>query len=80
MHISFVFILDERVSTRFAIIGIVNHSNSFNGSVRLEFTSQFGLGCVEVDSSDEERLEWISGGVGVRVRIPQRQILVEDEV
>ena len=79
MHVSFVLILDERVSTRFAIVGIVNHSNSFDGSVRLEFSSQFRFGCVVVDPSDEERLEGISSSVGVRVRIPQRQILVDDK-
>ena len=75
MHVPFVFILDEGVSTGFARVGVIDHSDAFDRSVRLEFSSQFRFRCVVVDSSDEEGLEGISGGVGVRVRVPQSQIL-----
>ena len=77
VHVPFVFILDEGVTPRFARVGVVDHTDSFDRSVRFEFSSQFGFGSVVVDSSDEEGLEGIASGVRVRVGIPQRQVLRE---
>ena len=77
VHVPFVFILDEGVTPRFARVGVVDHTDSFDRSVRFELSSQFGFGSVVVDSSDEEGFEGIASGVRVRVGIPQRQVLKE---
>ena len=53
MHVALMLKLNKGVSPRLPGVFVRDHIDGLDRAVRLELSPKFGLGCVEVDASDE---------------------------
>ena len=74
MHVLLRLIFNERVSSWFLLLGVLDNADAFNVSVLLKLSLQFAFACVEIDSSNKQRLE---GVPDVPLRVPHSDLLLE---
>ena len=59
MHVLLMLILDESISSRLLLLGILDDVYALDGSILIKLSSQLALACVVVNSGDKQCLEGI---------------------
>lgn len=65
MHVFLLLKLYKAITPWLSRFGVRDHFDLLDWPVRLEFTAELGLACVEINAGHKQGAEWVSGTFAV---------------